>query len=373
MKYITLEKDPNIIINKKLEYFYNPDYIYIPISSKLDVREGSLIFKDMPIGKYYSSVSGQVLGASKQLVNGKLTSCLVVTNDFREKCPKIKKKKVNIDILTILKSLSIYDEDLFNKFKSLKQVDNIVINAIDDEVYVTNNIINFKENINDVLEFLDKLTVLYKCLESIIVIKNTESDLIEECLDIIGSYSLVKLTLMEDIHLLGRKENVLEKLNKDINKTLYLTMDELVKLEKIVNYGLIDSTKVLTICGDEIKTSKVIIVKKYTLLKDILDKYIKFKDNDYVIIVNSLLNGYVAHENLVITDDIKVIYIMKKRKEEEQNCIRCGKCLNVCPKNIDIVKHLKSKKNSKLCVECGLCNYICPSHINIIKYLKEEE
>ena len=297
---------------------------------------------------------------------------LVIENDFREKCSKVKKINKNIDILTILKSLSIYDEELFNLFKSLKKVDNIVINAIDDELYVTNNIINFKENINDVLEFLDKLTFLYKAKETLIVIKNTENDLIEECLNTIGTYPFIKLTLLENIYLLGRKEFLLTKLKKEENETLYLTMNDLIKLEKIVKYNMIDSTKILTICGDAIKEGVIISVKKYTILKEILSKYIKIINDDYLIIANSLMNGFIVNEDLIITDEIKAIYIMKKISQSTDDCIQCGKCLNVCPKNIDIVKCLRQNQKSKLCCNCGLCNYVCPSYINITQVLKED-
>ena len=373
MKYITLEKDANIKISSDFEYFYNPDYIYMPIPKNMDIREGSLVLKDMLIGNLNSSVSGHILGATKANINGKITNTLVIENDFREKCVKIKKRNTNIDIMSLLKSLSIYDNELFNKFKSLKEIDNIVINAIDDELYINNNIINFKTNINDVLEFLDKLIFLYKAKETLIVIKNTESASIEECLNTIGTYPLVKLTLVEDYHLLGRKEFILNKLNKNENTTLYLTMNDLVKMEKIVKYNMIDSTKILTICGNCLKIGKVIIVKKYTLLKDILAKYIEFINDDYILIANSLINGYEVKDNLVITEEINAIYVMKKITYNNDKCIRCGKCISVCPKKIDIVKHLKNTSKSKLCFNCGLCNYVCPAHINITNILKGEE
>lgn len=373
MKYITLEKNPNIKINKKIEYFYNPDYIYIPFDNKAKINVDSLVLKDMPLGDGISSVSGKILGISDVYNKQNKTKALVIANDFREKCAKIKKRKDNIDILSLVKSVSLYDEKLFNIFKSLNKVERIIINAIDDELYVANNIINFKENINDVLEFLDKLIFLYKAKETLIVIKNTESELIEECLDIIGSYPLIKLTLLENVHLLSQKEFLLNKLKVSENNTLYLTMNDLVKLEKIVNYNLLDSTKIITICGDLVQESKVIIVKKYTLLKNIITKYITIKDNNYILICNSLINGFRCNLDLVITDDINVIYIMKEKLVEEEACIKCGKCLSICPKNIDIVDHLEKNKKCKLCLKCGLCNYICPSHINLTKVLKGDD
>ena len=360
MTYVTLEKDPLIKVPNKIEYFYDPKYIYIPINNPANFRLGSLVLKDMPICHNYSSISGIIQKIDEHY--------LMISNDYREKCVRVKKINNKIDLYSLNKALSIYDHDLFLKFKSLKKIDNIVINAIDDELYVANNILNFKENINDVLEILDKLIYLYKAKKTLIVIKNTESDLIDECLDLIGTYPSIKLTLLENYYLLERKDIILNKLKIDENKTLYLSMNELVKIEKIVKYNMVDSTFLLTICGDVLKENKVIMTKRYVSLKELVSKYLEIIDNNYVIIVNSLINGYEASLNLILTDDIKVIYFMKKKKARESKCIRCGKCLEVCPKHIDIL----NGSDYEECISCGLCNYVCPSFINILSRIKKD-
>ena len=59
--------------------------------------------------------------------------------------------------------------------------------------------------------------------------------------------------------------------------------------------------------------------------------------------------------------------------EEENPCMRCGKCINVCPVGIEPVlikdnlnnKDKLKKLNPKKCISCGLCSYICPSKINL--------
>ena len=61
-------------------------------------------------------------------------------------------------------------------------------------------------------------------------------------------------------------------------------------------------------------------------------------------------------------------------------CIRCGRCLEVCPENLNPTKIAHAVKHDRLdvaerydmsaCIECGCCSYICPANIEITGYIK---
>jgi electron transport complex protein RnfC len=61
-------------------------------------------------------------------------------------------------------------------------------------------------------------------------------------------------------------------------------------------------------------------------------------------------------------------------------CIRCGRCLEVCPENINPTKIAHAVKHNLLdvaeryymsaCIECGCCSYICPANIELTGYIK---
>jgi electron transport complex protein RnfC len=65
---------------------------------------------------------------------------------------------------------------------------------------------------------------------------------------------------------------------------------------------------------------------------------------------------------------------------DEIACIRCGKCVNVCPMDLlplAYAKFVKKERWEELnsyniddCMECGSCSYICPSRIPLIQYVK---
>jgi electron transport complex protein RnfC len=61
-------------------------------------------------------------------------------------------------------------------------------------------------------------------------------------------------------------------------------------------------------------------------------------------------------------------------------CIRCGRCLQACPENLNPTKIAHAVKHNLLdvaqryymsaCIECGCCSFVCPANIELTGYIK---
>jgi len=64
---------------------------------------------------------------------------------------------------------------------------------------------------------------------------------------------------------------------------------------------------------------------------------------------------------------------------EERTCLRCGRCVDVCPQNLFPSLIAAAVKNDDLktadkagmtdCMKCGSCAYVCPAHIRLVQWI----
>jgi len=69
-----------------------------------------------------------------------------------------------------------------------------------------------------------------------------------------------------------------------------------------------------------------------------------------------------------------------KLERQQTPCIRCGRCLEVCPERLNPTRIAHAVKADNLdlaqqyfmsgCIECGACSYVCPAHIELTGYIK---
>lgn len=103
------------------------------------------------------------------------------------------------------------------------------------------------------------------------------------------------------------------------------------------------------------------------------------------LVMGGPMMGFTLHNSaipLVKTSNCIIAASTQELPEppDEQACIRCGSCAEVCPadllpqqlywhtKNDDIEK--AQHHNLMDCIECGACAYVCPSHIPLVQYYR---
>ncbi|MBN2145584.1 MAG: electron transport complex subunit RsxC [Candidatus Aureabacteria bacterium] len=80
------------------------------------------------------------------------------------------------------------------------------------------------------------------------------------------------------------------------------------------------------------------------------------------------------------TSGVVVLTEQDLKDSDELNCIRCGRCVDVCPLNLVPTKIALSSKyrdwsqakrhHLMACCECGCCAYICPSQIPLVQLIR---
>ena len=106
-------------------------------------------------------------------------------------------------------------------------------------------------------------------------------------------------------------------------------------------------------------------------------------DTGKVVAGGPMMGKAVSNLNAPVTKGTSGILVMnnkESKREEMENCIRCGKCVEVCCMGLQPYLMMKLAEKAMWkeaeeeaiydCLECGSCSYICPSHRPLLDYVR---
>ncbi|MDB4349384.1 electron transport complex subunit RsxC [Omnitrophica bacterium] len=142
--------------------------------------------------------------------------------------------------------------------------------------------------------------------------------------------------------------------------------------------------RVVTVTGTCLKEPSNLLARVGTSVKDLADACGGFAEEPAKVIFGGPMMG-IAQFTLdapIIKGTSGVLFLSKKEVKEyqEKSCIRCAKCVDICPLNIvptDIARLIKQGRYMDAlrydiddCIECGACSYECPSKIPLLQWIK---
>ncbi len=400
-------------INDEIKEFSKPEIVYIPLVNytnlecKSLVKKGNKVLKGSIIGKrddeidlpIHSSVSGEVIGIEDKLyLNGEQVKCIVIKNNFKEKQEELHGVKAKItdyskkEYIKLLKSCAVTGmggSDFPTYLKYNGNLDTIIVNVVECEPYITADYTLAKLKTEEILEAVDAIMEINNMEKGIIAVKNNNTDLIKCFEEYLGTYPNISLKTVRNIYPMGwEKWLIKETLGVEYNKypgekgivvnnisTIYAIYQALKKNTPI-------SRRIITITGENIKNPQNIIVKLGTSLRSIIKELGGYKGvkNLKFIAGGPMMGNSLSSDDLIVTKNLNCVLVIKDDGlNNEIPCIRCGRCVDICPAKIspvlirDRVNNFEALKNlhPEKCIECGLCSYVCPSKINVREYVKQ--
>ena len=136
--------------------------------------------------------------------------------------------------------------------------------------------------------------------------------------------------------------------------------------------------RIITISGRGIQKPGNWVIPFGTKLRDVIDQCGGLTDDAAEIVFGGPMMG-LGQANLDVpilkaTGGILVLSKDECKRQDILPCIRCGKCLEVCPiflnpqlmgalAKAERFEELEAEANLKDCMLCGCCSYVCPSNI----------
>lgn len=131
-----------------------------------------------------------------------------------------------------------------------------------------------------------------------------------------------------------------------------------------------------TVTGKKLKTPGNFLVRMGTPMRELIDACGGLPEGDNKILAGGPMMGKALTSIDVPickgTNSVTVLTDDDARRKEPQPCIRCAKCVSVCPMGLEpyLLATCSSMKNWEKveaeditsCIECGSCQFTCPAH-----------
>jgi len=403
----------DVSIRHRLNVYNKPNKVYIPLVTTNDenvtilVKKDDYVFKGSVLAKrkgetkisVFSSVSGKVIDFEEHTIfNGNKVKCAVIENDFKERIEKRFEKRDNLNSISKKEFLSTLEKcgivglggigfPMYEKYNVDSKINTLIINAVECEPYMSADYFIVKEKCEEILEMIDAILEINNIDRAIIAIKRNNKELLNIINKYIGTYLKIKIVIVPNYYSMGWERKLVKRLT-GINYDKYPIEKGILVNNVSTIYAMYQALKlhkpmierIVTFTGNGLKKPQNVLVKVGTNVNEIIE-YIGgvYKTKETIMIADGPMMGNVVDE-LIVTPELKSVIIMENDFEDIENtCIRCGKCVSVCPAkicpvlikdNLHSIGSLKEMHVDK-CIECGLCSYICPAKINVRNYVRK--
>ena len=404
--------DKHKLTKEELIVYNNPKKVYIPLISGNDtnitilVNKGEYVYKGSIVGKrkgdfripIHASVSGTVLDFEERTCyNGEKVKCVVIENDFKEKIEQKLSIKKNInqyskeEFLELLKESGIIGMGgagfpTYVKYES-KNINTLIVNAVECEPYIMADYALAKVKCEEILETIDAILEINKINEAIIAIKK-ENVVLKQIFDnFIGTYLKIKIKLVPNVYPMGWEKALIKQITgKDYDNypsdigIIVNNISTIYAIYEALKYNKPLIERIVTFSGEGLEEPHNVLVKVGTPVSEVL-KELKIKQDSIIVAGGPMMGTKV--EDLVISPNLNCVLALDDNITLATPCIKCGKCVNVCPVKLSPVlimktKYKKEKDIKKIkslhpekCIGCGLCSYICPAKLFVRERVKE--
>jgi electron transport complex protein RnfC len=399
-----------------LKRFPDPEVVVIPLSMHAGapanpiVEVGDTVKVGQKIGEaagfisspVHSSVSGTVIAIENHghATRGECLS-VVIRSDGKNTLHESVQPHKDLDSLTPEEIVEIVREagivgmggagfPTSVKLKPAKPVDTILLNGCECEPLLTADHRVLLEYADDVVFGLKAMLKTVGAQKGLIVIEDNKPDAIELMQAKTADCDDIDVVVAKTKYPQGAEKMLIKRVMKRQVPSGGLPADVGCVVSNIsttkaiadaIRTGMPLVERVVTVTGEKIKNPGNYIVKIGTSTKDLIDYCGGLTGEDVTIKAGGPMMGFVlSNIDVPIMKGSNGIIAVDTDHSVEQPCIKCGRCVDVCPmelsplyfaKYADEQKWLDMKeKNVMDCVECRCCEYICSSKIPLVTKIK---
>ena len=354
----------------------------------------------------HASVSGVVKAVEpRPYVGGGKVMSVVIENDFQDTWGSVLTPHPDYSKLSCEEIVEIVKEAGITgmggagfpthvKISSgVGKVDTLILNGAECEPYITADHRLMLEQGERVIGGVRILLQAFGLKNAVIGVEANKEDAIEHLKALVGGKNDVQVESLRTRYPQGAEKQLIQRvtgrevppggLPAHVGCAVFNVGTAAAVYDAVVE-GKPLTHRILTVTGDAIKEPKNLLVPLGTSFQQIIDEGKGFKEEPDRVLTGGPMMGIAQYTaDISVAKGTGAILAFCENEEktvENPQCIRCGKCVSVCPMHLEPLfmyqyasKGMVEELNDAHimdCMECGACSYICPARMHLTHMFK---
>lgn len=274
-----------------------------------------------------------------------------------------------------------------------KKCDVLIINGVECEPYLTSDHRLMLERGEEILIGVSILMKALKVTRALIGIENNKPDAIDHITKLVSDYQGITVYPLKVKYPQGAEKQLIKALIDREVPSGRLPLDVNCVVHNVGTayavYSAVQKNKplferVVTITGKSLSKPGNYVVRIGTPVRRLIEAAGGMPEDTGKIVSGGPMMGksLINAEVPIVkgTSGIILFPISESERMEKNPCIRCAKCVSVCPINLEPFLLMSLSEKGLLeraereritdCMECGSCSYICPAGRPLLDYIR---
>ena len=403
--------------HKPLVHFPEPETVIIPLSMHLGAPANAIVAvgDEVKVGQKIGEQAGFISAPVHSSVSGTVIAIADCPHATRGTCPSVVIKsdgkntlhesvqpKGALEDLTPDQIVEIVKEagivgmggagfPTYVKLKPGKPIEAVLINACECEPMLTADHRMLLEFSDDILFGLKAVMKAVDAPRGVIVIEDNKPDAIELFQSKLEGVDGIEVCVAKTKYPQGGEKMLIKrvlgrsvpsgKLPADVGACVS-NVSTVKAISDAIQKGLPLIERATTVTGKYIPNPQNFWVKVGTNAEDLVTACGGITTKDCIVKAGGPMMGFPQEDlNFPIMKGSNGIITVDSDPAEPQPCIKCGRCVDVCPMELKPLYFYKyageqnwqgfKDQNVMDCMECRCCEYICSSKLPLVSMIKQ--